>query len=251
MTISETGTGTLSTRSAGGDRLSGDMAVDPFHRIGRGERQTAGEHLIERDAERIKIAARVDRAIHPPGLLRRHIGERAGDHLGRLGRLPLARQTRGDAEPGEPHPSVGAVHQDIGRLDVLVDEAALVRLAQRGDDADGEAQEASRLHRRADESLERLAAGSSSSSAVRPRSRASASGRSGPRGVELVPQFIFVGEAIEASRRRALRGGQHGQHRAAAAVAVRAPSPAEHAFAILPQDLEVADPIRVVLKRRI
>ena len=134
------------------------MAVDPFHRIGGAERQTAGEHLIERDAERIEVAARVDRAVHPPGLFGRHIGERAGDDLGRLGRLTLARQTRGDAEPGEPRPSVGAVHQDIGRLDVLVDEAALVRLAERRGDADREAQEALRLHRFADEPLERLAA---------------------------------------------------------------------------------------------
>ena len=130
--------------------------------------------------------------------------------------------------------AVGAVHQDIGRLDVLVDEAALVRLAQRGDDADGEAQEASRLHRRADQSLERFAARileqqrrSTAFAAKRERPRR-------PRGVERVPQFIFVGKAIERSRRRALRGRQHDQHGAAAAVAVRAPSPAEHAFAVLP-----------------
>ena len=139
-------------------RLSRDMAMDPFHRIGGAERQTAGEHLVERHAERVEIATRIDRAVHPPGLFGRHIGERAGDDFGRLGRLTLARQTRGDAEPGEPGQSVRAVHQDIGRLDVLVDEAALVRLAQRGDDADGEAQEAARLHRRADEPIERLAA---------------------------------------------------------------------------------------------
>ena len=142
MTISEMTAGTLSSRSAGAIGFLRDMAVDPFHRIGRAERQTPGEHLIERDAERIEVAARVDRAVHSPGLFGRHIGERAGDDLGRLGRLTLARQTRGDAEPGEPRPSVRAVHQDIGRLDVLVDEAALVRLAQRGGDADGEAQEA-------------------------------------------------------------------------------------------------------------
>ena len=178
-------------------RLSGDMAMDPFHRIGGAERQTAGQHLIERDAERVEVAARVDRAVHSPGLFRRHIGERAGDDLGRLGRLTLARQTRGDAEPGEPRPSVRAVHQDIGRLDVLVDEAALVRLAQRGGDADGEAQEASRLHRRADQPLERFAARILEQQRC---STAFADQRERPRrpcGVELVPQFIFVGEAIE------------------------------------------------------
>ena len=57
-----------------------------------------GEHLVERDAERVEIAAGIDRAVHAPGLFGRHVGERAGDDLGRLGRLALARQARGDAE---------------------------------------------------------------------------------------------------------------------------------------------------------
>ena len=146
MTISEIGGRDSLDPLAWRRRLPRDMAVHPFHRVGRGERQRAREHLIERDAERIEVAARIDRAIHPPGLFGRHIGERAGDGLGRLGRLSLARQPRGDAEPGEPHRSVGAVHQDIGGLDVLVDEAALVGLAQRRGDADGEAQEVADLH---------------------------------------------------------------------------------------------------------
>ena len=44
---------------------------------------------------------------------------------GGLGWLPLARQSRGEAEPGEPHRSVGAVNHDMGGLQVL-DETALV-----------------------------------------------------------------------------------------------------------------------------
>ena len=87
--------------------------------------------------------------------------------------------------------------QNIGRLDVLVDEAALVRLAERGDDADGEAQKASHLHRFADQSLERFAARILEQ---QHRSSAFAPELERPRrpcGVEFVPQFIFVGEAIE------------------------------------------------------
>jgi hypothetical protein len=52
----------------------------------------------------------------------------AGERL-RLRRLPFALQTGGEAEAGEPHPSVRAVHHDIGRLDVLMDKATLVELA--------------------------------------------------------------------------------------------------------------------------
>jgi hypothetical protein len=73
----------------------------------------------------------------------------------------------------------------------------------------------------------------------------------GPCGVELAAQRIFVVEAIEDSRRRALRRGQNCQHPASDALAIFPPSAAEDAFAVLPQDLEIADPIGVVLKRRI
>ena len=237
--ICEIGAGDLLQPLAGRHRLSGDMAVDPLHGIGRGERQCAREHLVERDAERVEVAAGIDRAVHPPGLFGRHIGERAGDDLGRLGRLPLARQTRGDAEAGEPDLSARAVHQDIGRLDVLVDEPGLVDLAQGDRDADGEVQEASHLHRRAEQPLERLAAlilqhqhgpAAVADELQRPRR---------PGSVQLVLQSIFVGQAIEGGRCRMLRGGQHGQHGVPAAIGIQAPPTAEDAVAVLPQDLEV------------
>ena len=39
MMMAESAAGTLSQPLAGRHRLSGDMAVHPLHRIGRGERQ--------------------------------------------------------------------------------------------------------------------------------------------------------------------------------------------------------------------
>ena len=174
------------------------MAVHPFHGIGRREGQNAREHLVERDAEGVEIAAGVDRAVHPPGLFGCHVGKRAGDGLGRLGRLPLAGQARGDAEPGEPHVSIRAVHQNIGWLDVLVDEAALMELAQSRGNSDSQAQEASHLHGRAEQPVERLAA----------RIIEHQHGPTGvahelqrphrPCAVELILQLVFVREAIEA-----------------------------------------------------
>ena len=79
--------------------------------------------------------------------------------LGRRGRLPLARQTRSDTETGELDLSGRAVHQDIGGLDVLVDEAAAVDLCEGRSDRDGEAQKAQHLHRRPEQLVKRLAAG--------------------------------------------------------------------------------------------
>ena len=157
--MAETAAGTFSRPLAGRHRLSRDMAVDPLHGIGGGERQCAGEHLIERDAERVEVAAGIDRAIHPSGLFGRHVGERAGDGLGRLGRLPLARQARGDAEPGEPDLVRSSQFTRIwAGLRSLWTRPRWWSFAQRGGDADGEAQEAPHLHGRAEQPVERLAA---------------------------------------------------------------------------------------------
>ena len=64
------------------DRLPGEVAVHPFQRIGRRERQRSGGHFVEHDAERVEVAARIDRSVQPPGLFRRHVGQRARDYLG-------------------------------------------------------------------------------------------------------------------------------------------------------------------------
>ena len=68
----------------GGNRLPGDMAMHPFHRIGSGEGWRPRQHLVKRNAQRVQIAARIDRPVHPTGLLRCHIREGARDRLGRL-----------------------------------------------------------------------------------------------------------------------------------------------------------------------
>jgi len=60
-----------------------NMAMDPLHRIGCGERQRARKHLVQRDAQRVEIAAAIHRTIHAAGLFGRHIGERAGNNFRR------------------------------------------------------------------------------------------------------------------------------------------------------------------------
>ena len=132
---------------AGRHRLSGDVAVHPLHRIDGGEWQRAGEHLVERDAQRIEVAASIDRAVHSAGLFGRHVGERAGDGLRRLGRLPLARQARSDPERHESDLTCCWIDQRIGRLHILVNQPSSVQAAEGGCEADGEAQELRRLHR--------------------------------------------------------------------------------------------------------
>src|SRR3984893_7934889 len=77
---------------AGWYRLPCDMAVDQLHRIGGREWKSTGEHFVECDAQGVQIAARIDRAVHAPGLLGGHVGERADQELRELARLALARQ---------------------------------------------------------------------------------------------------------------------------------------------------------------
>ena len=92
---------------------------------------------------------------------------------------------------------VGAVDENIGRLDVLVDKAALMKLAERRGHTDGQTQEASDLHGCVKLFVERLAnrilkhqhgLAGYAHEVERPQC---------PRAVKLILQFKFVSEAIE------------------------------------------------------
>jgi len=133
--------------------------VNPLHGIGGGEWQAAGQHFIQRDAERIQIAAAINRTIHSSRLFGRHVGQCSGENLGRFGRLPIAWQPRCDTEAHQPHFPGCSVHESVGGLDVLVDETALVQPTQCGRQSNGEPQELSQLHRCSHQSVQRLASG--------------------------------------------------------------------------------------------
>jgi hypothetical protein len=131
--------------------------MNPFHRIGGGEGQRAREQLVECDPQSVEIASGIDRPVHPARLFGRHVGERSGDHLGRLGDPMLAKQTGRNAEAREPDAAVRRVHQDICRLDVLMDKGALMHLADCIRERDRDAQECRYFQWSAQQSIERLA----------------------------------------------------------------------------------------------
>ena len=103
--------------------------MDPFQWVGSSKRQHPGQQLIQGDAERVEIAAGIDRSIHAPGLFGGHIGKAASDDFGRRRCLALARQSRRDAKAGEPHMS-NVVDQRVCGLHVLVYEALPVDAAK-------------------------------------------------------------------------------------------------------------------------
>src|SRR5882672_9468626 len=116
-----------------------------------------------------------------------------------------------------------------------------MELPESRSDVDRQAQEVVRLQGRAEQPLERLPAGilehqhgPAAFSDKLKRTRR-------PRPVQLLLQSIFVSKTIQDGRRGMLCSRQHGQH-GAVSVGV-ATDPAEDAFAVLPQDLEVGIPI--------
>src|SRR6202041_3347478 len=139
-------------------RLSRDMGVHQFHRIGPREWKSAGDHLVKRHPERIKVAPRIDRAIHSPGLFGGHVGECSGYELGRFGRLALARKARSNPEAHEPSLTRRGINENICRLHVLVDQLLLVQSAECGCGTDCKAQEPRHFHRPWKEAIESLTA---------------------------------------------------------------------------------------------
>ncbi len=94
------------------------------------ERQSPREHLVERDAEREEIRAPVDLAARE--LLGRHVRRRAEHHAGLgLRRIGDAR----DAEVRHLHGVALRLVHDVRGLDVAVDDAHGVRVAERIGDA--------------------------------------------------------------------------------------------------------------------
>ncbi len=104
--------GIAGTRSEGGAGAR-HVAVDPLEGIARLERQPPREQLVERDAEGIQVGPAVDRAVHPPRLLGRHVRQRPLDELGGPRGLELARQARREPEVGELHVQRRGVDEDM------------------------------------------------------------------------------------------------------------------------------------------
>jgi hypothetical protein len=201
-------------------RLPGDVAVHPLHRIGGSEGKRPRQHFVKGYTQGIEIAPGVHRAVHPASLFRRHVGERPGDHLRRRGGLVLARQTRGDAEPRQPHATACRVHQDICRFDVLMDQASLMHLAERARERDRDAQEMRYVQWPAKQSIERRTAGilnHQRHALVVARQR---DGSRRPVGVKFGLERIFVFKPLDATGRAFFCGNKQDRRQAVAGAPV-------------------------------
>ena len=98
------------------------------------KRRPAGQHREQHAAEAIQIALRRDRAA--VGLLGGHVFGRADQAAGR--RQPRVAEQPRDAEIGQLQIVVGR-QQQIGRLEIAMDDAVVVRMLQSPGELDAEA----------------------------------------------------------------------------------------------------------------
>ena len=243
MTIAETTGGRLGYPFAWRRSVPGDVAVHPLHRLGGGERKRSGDGLVQRHAERIEVAARVDGAIHATGLLGCHVGERAGDRLGRLGRLALARQARSDAEAGQANLFAVVLHKDVRRLDLPMDQAALMHLAERRcgpDTPDAKIVRVPSVRREATQAARRPGLRATAPCA---RRRGSAHAAATPMRCRARLRARIRGRTDRGSRGRAAASRRHhGEERRGDSSL--APASVHRALAVLDQDRQIAIPDR-------
>src|SRR6516164_3648041 len=89
-----------------------------------------------------------------PGLLGCHVSKCSGHKLGRFGSPAFAGKSRSDTKAHEPALAGDGVDQNIGRLDVLVDNAALMQVIDRARNADSKTQRECHVQRMAEQLIE-------------------------------------------------------------------------------------------------
>ena len=131
--------------------------MNPAHWIHCGEREHSRKHLVESNAHRVEIAASINRPVHATCLLGRHIGKRAAYKFGRSECLPLARQPRGNSKAGNTN-DVGVIHEQVRRLDVLVDQTSKMNLSNGFGKTYGDPEKSCHFECGAEAAVQRIAA---------------------------------------------------------------------------------------------
>src|SRR5262245_19335244 len=214
------------------------MAVHPLHRFSGVEWKVASQRMVEGDPKRVEVAPRIDGAIHPPGLLRGHVGERSCDELGRLQYLALAWKARRDTKPCEAGVTAFWVDQNVGGLEILVNETALMEAPHGVGYRKRRSQERSDRQTLANHFVERSGRRGLEHQHRLPALAYQLQRTEGPRVIEVILQTILVCQTADRAGRGVFGAGLRHQEFATGAVSHVAPRPAVDALAILPQDVE-------------
>ena len=110
--------------------------MDELERRAGFEGPLTDQELEEGHAERVEIAAIDDLAPGSAAQFGRDVGQRAFEHLGFVDEAALILEQHRDAEVGQVDLAAGILDQDVAGLDVAVNDAARVNLAERVDQPD-------------------------------------------------------------------------------------------------------------------
>ena len=105
-------------------RCAREMRVNQSRAVGPGEWRGTGRQRVKRGAQRIKVRAVIDRAVHAPGLLRRNIGGTVGQLVERSEARRLFVEGDSVAEPRQHH--VAVAQPQVFGTDIAVRDAAFV-----------------------------------------------------------------------------------------------------------------------------
>ncbi len=108
----------------------GDVGVDELKGVAGREGRAAREHLVESDAQGVKVGAVIHGAVHAAGLLGRQVGQRLFDDLGVVHLVVPAGDLGGDAEIGEFEGFFFCMVQDVGGFEVSMGDVPVVDVSQ-------------------------------------------------------------------------------------------------------------------------
>jgi len=109
------------------------VSVDPARRVGCFEWKRTGQDLVEDDSQGIQVGALVHLAVQATGLLRREIAERPVERAG----VGFPEAPSGVSKSQQPDRCI-VEHEDVTRIQMLVDDASAMDLRKSMRDRDPE-----------------------------------------------------------------------------------------------------------------
>ena len=112
------------------DGRAGNVTVDQFQRILGFKGQMPHQHLVKGCAERVKVGAIVNDAIHASGLFRRHVSQGAFKTIGVAGFLSFGGKAGGKPQVDQLNHLSFRVEEDIGWFDIFMNDLVVVQFPQ-------------------------------------------------------------------------------------------------------------------------
>jgi hypothetical protein len=124
----------------------------------------------------------------------------------------MAGQSRSQTETCQPSVAGHHIHQQVGRLDVLVDETPFVEVTNCCGNPDGQTQEPRNGQWVPDQSIQKLSSGILNQEPCLATELHQIQGASRPRGIQFIPQGAGMSEECGVGRKRRIRRRNQQQH---------------------------------------